>query len=153
MFDIGFIELLVVFVVGLIVIGPEKLPETIRSITMFTSRIKRSIATAKAEIEREVGADDIRRQIHNHDVMTKLNESKEAIENTFKEGMPPPLVDELDPVTGELKSTIEAAKKAADSTTDNEQLPNESSAQSSSHEPSTDASDLDKDNSKSDPKS
>lgn len=108
MFDIGFIELLVVFVVGLVVIGPDKLPETIRSITMFTSRIKRSIAVAKAEIEREVGADDIRRQIHNHEVMTQLNESKEAIENTFKEGMPPPTADQLDPITGEIKAIKES---------------------------------------------
>lgn len=103
MFDIGFIELLVVFVVGLVVIGPEKLPETIRSITMVTRRIKRSIAVAKAEIEREVGADDIKRQIHNHEVMTQLNESKDAIENTFKEGPPPPRKEDLDPATGEPK--------------------------------------------------
>jgi len=103
MFDIGFIELLVVFTVGLVVIGPERLPETIRSVTMFTRRIKRSIAVAKAEIEREVGADDIRRQIHNHEVMSQLNESKDMIENTFKEGMPPLPRDMLDPVTGEPK--------------------------------------------------
>lgn len=72
MFDIGFFELLIIAVVGLVVIGPERLPGTLRKLALYWGRIKRSISDTRQEIEQQIGADDIRRQLHNEEVMERL---------------------------------------------------------------------------------
>jgi sec-independent protein translocase protein TatB len=53
MFDIGFFELLVVFVIGLLVLGPERLPKVVRAIGHWTGRAKATLNNLKYEIERE----------------------------------------------------------------------------------------------------
>ena len=84
MFDIGFFELLLIGVVGLVVIGPKRLPETIRFAGLWVGRIKRSLGSAKQEFEKEFGVDEVRRQLHNEDIMRRLGESEQAIENLNK---------------------------------------------------------------------
>ena len=79
MFDIGFAELLIIAIVGLLVLGPERLPVAIRHISLWTGRIKRSYRQIRSEVEREIGADEIRRQLHNEEVMHKLDASKEEL--------------------------------------------------------------------------
>ncbi len=85
MFDIGFAELLLIAVVGLLVIGPERLPSTIRTISLWIGRFRRSFNEIRSEIEREVGADDIRRQLHNESIMASLNEGRNALERQAKQ--------------------------------------------------------------------
>lgn len=85
MFDIGFPELILVSVIALLVIGPEKLPQTIRTLSLWIGRLKRSLANIKAEIEAEIGADEIRQQIHNESVLKELKNSKEQLENLVSE--------------------------------------------------------------------
>lgn len=81
MFDIGFPELLIVSIVALLVIGPEKLPETVRSVAIWVGRLKRSLANIKTELENEIGADEIRREIRNDAIMRELNEAKQNVES------------------------------------------------------------------------
>lgn len=85
MFDIGFFELLVVAVVGLLVIGPERLPDTVRTVARWWSGIKRTLHNAREELEREVGADDIRRELHNERIMKELAESRREMEQVISE--------------------------------------------------------------------
>jgi len=86
MFDVGFSEILVVFVVALVVLGPEKLPAAARTLGLWWGRIRYQINAAKRDFEREIGADDIRRQLHNEQIMRELGESKEAIQRMMREG-------------------------------------------------------------------
>lgn len=83
MFDIGFPELLLVSIVALVVIGPDRLPETIRSIMLWLGRIKRSFANIKTEIEQEIGADEIRAQLHNESILKNLDETKDQIQSAL----------------------------------------------------------------------
>lgn len=53
MFDIGFFELVVVFVIGLLVLGPERLPKVVRAIGHWTGRAKATLNNLKYEMERE----------------------------------------------------------------------------------------------------
>lgn len=76
MFDIGFAELLVLAVVGLLVIGPEQLPGTIRTISLWLGRLRRSFNDIKSDIEREIGADDIKRQLHNESILKELEDTR-----------------------------------------------------------------------------
>jgi sec-independent protein translocase protein TatB len=61
MFDIGFSELLVIGVVALIVIGPEKLPRVARTIGHLAGRLQRYVADVKADINREIELDELRK--------------------------------------------------------------------------------------------
>ena len=56
MFDIGFTELLLVGIVALVVLGPDRLPGAVRTAGLWIGRIKRSFSAIKAEVEREIGA-------------------------------------------------------------------------------------------------
>ncbi|QKX16821.1 Sec-independent protein translocase protein TatB [Microbulbifer sp. YPW1] len=85
MFDIGFFELLLIGIVGLVVIGPERLPDAVRTTVRWWTQLKQTLSSAKDELEREVGADDIRRELHNERVLRELRESQEAMERTFSD--------------------------------------------------------------------
>lgn len=61
MFDIGFSELLVIGVVALIVIGPERLPRVARTLGHLMGRMQRYVADVKADIHREVELDELRK--------------------------------------------------------------------------------------------
>lgn len=107
MFDIGIFELLVVGGVGLVVIGPERLPGAIRTGALWIGRVKRSLLETRREIEQHIGADDIRRELHNEEVMASLEKLRIAREQLQKdinaelngtviEQATPPLPNELD---------------------------------------------------------
>ncbi len=61
MFDIGFSELLVIGVVALIVIGPEKLPRMARTVGVLAGRLQRYVSDVKADINREIELDELRK--------------------------------------------------------------------------------------------
>ena len=65
----GIFEILIIAVVTLLVVGPERMPEVVRSVALTVGRIKRSFQSAKSEIEQHIGADDIRRQLRNEEIM------------------------------------------------------------------------------------
>ena len=70
MFDIGFAELIIIAVVGLLVIGPERLPGTIRTASLWLNRIKRGFNDIKQEVQQE---------IHNDAVIQELRKTGEQL--------------------------------------------------------------------------
>ena len=85
MFDIGFPELVMISIVALLVIGPEKLPETVRTISLWVGRIQRSFANIRRELENEIGADEIRQQLHNESIMADLEAAKTSVTDMANE--------------------------------------------------------------------
>ncbi len=73
MFDIGFTELLIVAIVGLLVIGPERLPGAIRTGSAWFARIKRGFNDIKHEVQQE---------LHNDAVMQELRKTGKELEDT-----------------------------------------------------------------------
>jgi len=87
MFDIGFPELLIVGLVLLLVVGPERLPEVLRTVGRVMGSARRSFDTLRSELEREVGADEIRRELHNARIMEdakRLQEDLKGAESALK---------------------------------------------------------------------
>jgi sec-independent protein translocase protein TatB len=84
MFDIGFLELLVIALITLVVMGPERLPEVIRTLSLWIGRLKQLLAKTRQDIENEVGMDDIRHQLHNEQVLKDLGESKDQLEQSLE---------------------------------------------------------------------
>ena len=67
MFGISFTELLLVGLVALLVLGPERLPGAARTAGLWIGRLKRSFNALKDEVEREIGAGD--RPLHNEHIL------------------------------------------------------------------------------------
>jgi sec-independent protein translocase protein TatB len=63
MFDIGFSELVLIGVVALIVLGPERLPGAARTVGALLRRARASWATVRAEVERELAAEELKRSM------------------------------------------------------------------------------------------
>lgn len=74
----GFAEIFVIAIVGLLVIGPDKLPQTIKTCLLWFGRLKRLINDTRSEFEQQLGVDEIRREIHNDEVMASLKALKVA---------------------------------------------------------------------------
>lgn len=80
MFDIGFQELLLISVISLLIMGPERLPGAVRTASLWLSRLRRSFQQIKSEIEHEVGVDEIKQQIHNESIMKSLEQAKSDLQ-------------------------------------------------------------------------
>ena len=97
MFDIGFSELLVIGVVALIVIGPQKLPRVARTVGHLLGRMQRYVSDVKADINREIELEELRKM---RDSMQKAATEMESS-----------VQSELDKTAGDLNTAVEADKK------------------------------------------
>ena len=64
MFDIGFSELLVIAVVALVVLGPERLPKAARFAGLWVRRARAQWYSVKSELERDLAAEELRKSLH-----------------------------------------------------------------------------------------
>jgi len=76
LFQIGFLELILILIIGLIVIGPEKLPDTYKFIFKNLKLLRNAFDDAKSEIERNIGADEIKQDIHNEIRLKELEDDE-----------------------------------------------------------------------------
>ncbi|MCC7041258.1 MAG: twin-arginine translocase subunit TatB [Burkholderiales bacterium] len=83
MFDIGFSEIVVIAVVALVVIGPERLPKTARTLGHLFGRLQRYVNDVKADINREMELDELRKL--QRDVQTAATDLKSSIESVGRE--------------------------------------------------------------------
>ncbi|WP_339448295.1 Sec-independent protein translocase protein TatB [Pseudomonas sp. EA_5y_Pfl2_R50] len=88
MFGISFSELLLVGLVALLVLGPERLPGAARTAGLWVGRLKRSFNAIKQEVEREIGADEIRRQLHNEHILSLEQEARKIFTPVQQEPTP-----------------------------------------------------------------
>jgi len=95
MFDIGFSELLVIGVVALIVIGPEKLPRMARTVGHLAGRLQRYVADVKADINREIELDELRK------MRDSMQQSATEMESSVNA--------EMSKTADELNKSVEAA--------------------------------------------
>ena len=79
MFDIGFSELLVIALVALVVLGPERLPKAARFAGLWVRRARAQWYSVKNELERELAAEDLKRSLH--DTQAAMREAQAALRN------------------------------------------------------------------------
>ena len=95
MFDIGFSELLVIGIIALVVIGPEKLPRMARTVGVLAGRLQRYVADVKADINREIELDELR----------KMRDSMQQAASQFESSVK----SEMSQTEADLKKTVDAA--------------------------------------------
>lgn len=104
MFDIGFSELLLIAIVALVVIGPERLPKVARTLGHLFGRFQRYVAEVKSSVEQEIHTEDLRK-----------------FQNDFQQGIASvnqTIHKEVGAVTKEVSSVGAAAESAAEEVQD-----------------------------------
>ncbi|MEM7563405.1 MAG: Sec-independent protein translocase protein TatB [Pseudomonadota bacterium] len=79
MFDMGFTEVMLIGVVALVVIGPERLPGVARTAGKYFGRLKRFVSTVRADVEQELRADELR------EILSKQQKELDSLKNTINE--------------------------------------------------------------------
>jgi sec-independent protein translocase protein TatB len=100
MFDIGFSELMVIGVVALIVVGPERLPRVARTLGHLAGRLQRYVSDVKADINREIELEDLK----------KVRDSMQQAASEFQGNF----TSELNKVESDVKQTAEELQKTTD---------------------------------------
>ena len=65
MLQIGFLEILIILIVGIIVIGPDKLPEFVKFLIKTFTKLQNKFFEFRTSVERDIGAEDLRQDIFN----------------------------------------------------------------------------------------
>ena len=97
MFDIGFSELMVLAVIALVVIGPERLPRVARTLGHLAGRLQRYVSDVKADINREIELEDLR----------KMRDSMQQAASDFQSSVQ----SELHKTQTDLNKTVEDVVK------------------------------------------
>jgi sec-independent protein translocase protein TatB len=101
MFDIGFSEIVVIGVVALVVVGPERLPRVARTLGHLLGRMQRYVSEVKADINREIELDELRR------LQSSMQDAARDVERSIS--------NELQYVEGEVRQAEQETRKAVES--------------------------------------
>src|SRR5262249_12561079 len=116
MFDIGFSEMMVIAIIALVVIGPEKLPRMARTIGILAGRLQRYVSDVKADINREIELDELR----------KMRDSMQQAASNFESSVQSEINKanaEASKVEGELNAAVANLDKPAEQQTEAEAAP------------------------------
>ena len=80
MFQIGFLEILIILVLGLIFIGPKRLPDLIKNMIKLYKQIERKLGIFQREFEEDIGSNELKKDVFNELRMEEL-ENKEDSKN------------------------------------------------------------------------
>ena len=119
MFDIGFAELLLIGVVGLLVVGPEQLPGAVRTVLAWVNRFRRSFDQIRTEV---------RRELHNDEVMQKLKAESRQLEQQVRDTTQS-VEQEIQALSNEASDSLQGASNTSNS------VPSPPSASSSATSP------------------
>ena len=100
MFDVGFSELIVIGIVALVVIGPERLPKVARTAGHLLGRLQRYVGDVKADISREMQLDELKK------LQAEMKQSVQEFETTLK--------SEVHAIEASVEETAQSARIAID---------------------------------------
>lgn len=103
MFDISFSELMIIAVVTLLVVGPDKLPHLARTVGAFVGRLQRYVAQVKEEVNREVRFEELQ------NLQQEIKEGKRKVEASIMDS-----VDDIHTSVSSAKASINAKSDAAE---------------------------------------
>jgi sec-independent protein translocase protein TatB len=98
MFDIGFAEMLIIGIVALLVIGPERLPAVARKAGTYFARLRRFVTNVRADVEREFRTDELQRILQQQ--QDELQSLKDAVNETRKDA-------DLESIEASVKEAVE----------------------------------------------
>jgi len=115
MFDMGFMELMVIGVLALLVLGPERLPKAARTMGLIIGRVRRSVSNFQEDLERQARTEELKAKLRDpaatfldEDILNpaSMRKPKETQDNTeqYDEATPSEVTTPLAKKTSEDKS-------------------------------------------------
>ena len=130
MFDVGFWEIVLIFVIMLIVVGPERLPQVIRTAGLWIGKARSMVSSVRAEVERELNIDELRRSVMEQtdsDEFRKLADQVKEINSDLRSAGHE-LRSSLENATNQVADTINSAQQSLDLPSPEESHPGEAGA-------------------------
>ena len=73
MFQVGFLEIAIILILGLLIIGPKRLPDLIKTILKFYKKVQKQISNLKSDLEEDIGTEEIKKDVFNEMRMEELD--------------------------------------------------------------------------------
>lgn len=121
MFDFGFWEIILILMVALIVVGPERLPGLARTAGLWVGKAKRFVTEVKAEIDQELAADELKKALNKQEAMSDVYE----------------IIEETRKVTSDIKQEINKSAESVKTDYSQPTLPDNKPEQASTEDPQT----------------
>ena len=119
MFDFGFWELILIMVVALLVVGPERLPGLARQVGLWLGKAKRFISSVRSDIEREIRAEELKNMLNQQ--QSEIQELKGMLAETHSK------------VKSEVNQAEDLVRAVEDQLKSDSTLPSETNKQSDSN--------------------
>ncbi len=116
MFDVGFWEIVLIFVIMLIVVGPERLPQVIRTAGLWIGKARSMVSSVRAEVERELNIDELRRSVMEQtdsEEFRKLADQVKEINSDLRSAGQD-LKSSLENATSQVADTLNSAQQSLD---------------------------------------
>ena len=73
MFQVGFLEIAIILILGLLIIGPKRLPDLIKTILKFYKKVQKQISNLKSDLQEDIGTEEIKKDVFNEMRMEELD--------------------------------------------------------------------------------
>ncbi len=115
MFDMGFQEIILIGIIALIIIGPERLPGVARNIGLWVGKMQRFVAGVKSDIANELQTDELRSMLSSQEdqireLKSMVKETQSDLERTAKDAQRS-VSEGMDQAVEQVKDAAETAKE------------------------------------------
>lgn len=115
MFDVGFQEIVLISIIALLVIGPERLPSVARSVGLWVGKMQRFVAGVKSDIASELKTEELRSLINNQEDQIRelkqiVNEARSDLERNAKTASDS-LAEGMDGAVKQVKDAADTARQ------------------------------------------
>ena len=73
MFQVGFLEIAIILILGLLIIGPQRLPDVVKTVLKFYKKVQKKISNLKSDLEEDIGTEEIKKDVFNEMRMEELD--------------------------------------------------------------------------------
>ena len=73
MFQVGFLEIAIILILGLLIIGPQRLPDVVKTVLKFYKKVQKQISNLKSDLEEDIGTEEIKKDVFNEMRMEELD--------------------------------------------------------------------------------
>ncbi len=123
MFDAGFTELVLIMILALVVVGPERLPGLARTVGRFVGKAQAMMSSVKAEVSQEIASDELRKALEKqvgstgvHEILEETKINMQSLETDLNSSLETGIGNSLEPEVDRISATNSSPTSIASNT-------------------------------------